>query len=99
MRRPADDNWLLDPIIISDTYGASEGKEVCSFAAYCHSSSCDKFGKGKIEDAILEWCCCQGVDFVVDGGLRFADPSTVVDMTGTKPLLLRRGKVCFSFIS
>lgn len=60
VRRPADDNWLLDPVIISDTYGASEGKE--------------------------------GVDFVVDGGLRFADPSTVVDMTGTKPLLLRRGK-------
>eukprot|EP00250_Pteridium_aquilinum_P009422 c18658_g1_i1 orf=147-1097(+) len=60
VRRPADDNWLLDPVIISDTYGASEGKE--------------------------------GVDFVVDGGLRIADPSTVVDMTGKMPLLLRRGK-------
>lgn len=60
VRRPADDNWLLDPVIISDTYGASEGKE--------------------------------GVDFVVDGGVRIADPSTVVDMTGTKPTLLRRGK-------
>lgn len=47
----------------------------------------------------LNGAAAQGVDFVVDGGLRFADPSTVVDMTGTKPLLLRRGKVCFSFIS
>lgn len=60
VRRPADDNWLLDPVLISDTYGASEGKE--------------------------------GVDFVVDGGVRVADPSTVVDMTGTTPVLLRRGK-------
>lgn len=35
----------------------------------------------------------QGVDFVVDGGERLAYPSTVVDMTGQKPTLLRRGKV------
>jgi hypothetical protein len=34
----------------------------------------------------------QGVDFVVDGGERLAYPSTVVDMTGQKPTLLRRGK-------
>ncbi|KAI5076666.1 hypothetical protein GOP47_0008731 [Adiantum capillus-veneris] len=60
VRRPARDDWLLDPVIISDTYGASERKE--------------------------------GVDFVVDGGVRMADPSTVVDMTGIVPLLLRRGK-------
>lgn len=60
VRRPSDDEWMLDPVIISDTYGTSEGKE--------------------------------GVDFVVDGGVRIADPSTVVDMTGTKPVLLRRGK-------
>ncbi|MCO5572024.1 hypothetical protein L7F22_025775 [Adiantum nelumboides] len=60
VRRPANDNWLLDPVIIADTYGASERKE--------------------------------GVDFVVDAGVRIADPSTVVDMTGVLPLLLRRGK-------
>ncbi|KAH7421334.1 hypothetical protein KP509_13G051500 [Ceratopteris richardii] len=60
VRRPADDDWLLDPAIILDTYGASEGKE--------------------------------GLDFVVDGGLRIADPSTVVDLTGAIPVLLRRGK-------
>ncbi|CAM6086165.1 unnamed protein product [Calypogeia fissa] len=51
---------MLDPVIISDTYGASDGRE--------------------------------GLDFVVDGGIRVADPSTVVDMTGAKPVLLRPGK-------
>ena len=35
----------------------------------------------------------QGVDFVVDGGQRMANPSTVVDMTGATPLLLRQGRV------
>lgn len=34
----------------------------------------------------------QGVDFVVDGGERLAYPSTVIDMTGVKPTILRRGK-------
>lgn len=35
----------------------------------------------------------QGLDFVVDGGLRVADPSTVVDMTGSYPRIIRQGKV------
>ncbi|KAM7267449.1 hypothetical protein ACFE04_009615 [Oxalis oulophora] len=34
----------------------------------------------------------EGLDFVVDGGLRIADPSTVVDMTGAYPKVLRQGK-------
>ncbi|XP_023527501.1 uncharacterized protein LOC111790710 [Cucurbita pepo subsp. pepo] len=34
----------------------------------------------------------EGLDFVVDGGVRVADPSTVVDMTITPPKLLRQGK-------
>eukprot|EP00897_Mesotaenium_endlicherianum_P006227 jgi/Mesen1/5632/ME000283S04806 len=34
----------------------------------------------------------RGVDFVVDGGVRVAEPSTVVDMTGEKPIVLRQGK-------
>lgn len=36
----------------------------------------------------------QGLDFVVDGGVRVADPSTVVDMTGKYPTIIRQGKVC-----
>eukprot|EP00850_Spirogloea_muscicola_P015036 SM000112S23978 [mRNA] locus=s112:105602:107319:+ [translate_table: standard] len=32
------------------------------------------------------------VDFVVDGGVRVAEPSTVIDMTGDKAVDLRRGK-------
>lgn len=32
------------------------------------------------------------VDFIVDAGLRVADPSTVIDMTGDRPILLRQGK-------
>ncbi|KAL2608245.1 hypothetical protein R1flu_026818 [Riccia fluitans] len=60
VRRPSDDVWMLDPVIIADLYGATDGKE--------------------------------GLEFVVDGGVRVADPSTVVDMTTSKPTLLRRGK-------
>lgn len=60
VRQRSEDDWMLDPVIIADTYGASEGRE--------------------------------GVDFVVDGGERLADPSTVIDMTGLKPVVLRLGK-------
>ncbi|XP_031739482.1 uncharacterized protein LOC101214648 isoform X1 [Cucumis sativus] len=35
----------------------------------------------------------EGLDFVVDGGVRVADPSTVVDMTITPPKILRQGKM------
>ncbi|PKA47443.1 hypothetical protein AXF42_Ash020172 [Apostasia shenzhenica] len=34
----------------------------------------------------------EGLDFVVDGGVRVADPSTVVDMTKGCPTILRLGK-------
>lgn len=34
----------------------------------------------------------EGVDFIVDGGARMPEPSTVVDMTGDRPVLLRSGK-------
>ncbi|GFZ19140.1 DHBP synthase RibB-like alpha/beta domain-containing protein [Actinidia rufa] len=34
----------------------------------------------------------EGLDFVVDAGLRVADPSTVVDMTGSFPRIIRQGK-------
>lgn len=34
----------------------------------------------------------EGLDFVVDVGLRVADPSTVVDMTGSTPRIIRQGK-------
>ncbi|XP_062192572.1 uncharacterized protein LOC133896080 isoform X2 [Phragmites australis] len=33
-----------------------------------------------------------GLDFIVDGGVRIDDPSTVVDMTGTYPTIIRQGK-------
>lgn len=35
----------------------------------------------------------QGLDFVVGGGVRVADPSTVVDMTGSHLKVMRLGKV------
>ncbi|CAL9117296.1 unnamed protein product [Musa textilis] len=53
---PSEDQWMLDPVIIADTYGP------------------------------------EGLDFVVDGGVRVADPSTVVDMTGRYPTIIRQGK-------
>lgn len=34
----------------------------------------------------------EGLDFVVDGGVRVADPSTVVDMTVMPPKIIRQGK-------
>ncbi|GFP94045.1 uncharacterized protein ycio [Phtheirospermum japonicum] len=34
----------------------------------------------------------EGLDFVVAAGTRFADPSTVVDMTGSSPQITRLGK-------
>lgn len=34
----------------------------------------------------------EGLDFIVDAGLRIAEPSTVVDMTGTVPKIIRLGK-------
>ncbi|CAI0457731.1 unnamed protein product [Linum tenue] len=35
----------------------------------------------------------EGLDFIVDGGVRVADPSTVVDMTRITPVVVRQGKV------
>ena len=32
------------------------------------------------------------VDIIVDGGVIVSDPSTVVDLTGDEPVLLRAGK-------
>ncbi|THG22549.1 hypothetical protein TEA_028629 [Camellia sinensis var. sinensis] len=34
----------------------------------------------------------EGLDFVIDAGVRVADPSTVVDMTGSFPRIIRQGK-------
>lgn len=34
----------------------------------------------------------EGLDFVVDGGVRAATPSTVIDMTKRYPLIIRQGK-------
>lgn len=56
VKYPKENEWILDPVVIADTYGP------------------------------------EGLDFVVDGGVRVADPSTVVDMTGAFPKILRQGK-------
>ncbi|CAL5380251.1 hypothetical protein CsSME_00051010 [Camellia sinensis var. sinensis] len=34
----------------------------------------------------------EGLDFVIDAGVRVADPSTVVDMIGSFPRIIRQGK-------
>jgi hypothetical protein len=41
----------------------------------------------------------QGLDFIVDGGPRIADPSTVVDMMGTNPTIIRQGKVTILYLA
>jgi len=32
------------------------------------------------------------LDLVIDGGVMFSDPSTVIDLTGSEPVVLRQGK-------
>ncbi|XP_015571990.2 uncharacterized protein YciO isoform X2 [Ricinus communis] len=56
VKGPKDNEWMIDPVVIADTYGP------------------------------------EGLDFVVDGGMRVADPSTVVDMTRVPPKIIRQGK-------
>ncbi|XAR52008.1 hypothetical protein NMG60_11006834 [Bertholletia excelsa] len=34
----------------------------------------------------------EGLDFIIDAGVRVADPSTVIDMTGSVPKIIRQGK-------
>ncbi|KAB2064702.1 hypothetical protein ES319_A09G039300v1 [Gossypium barbadense] len=53
---PKENEWMIDPVVIADIYGA------------------------------------EGLDFVVDGGIRVADPSTIVDMTRASPKIVRLGK-------
>ncbi|KAG9445990.1 hypothetical protein H6P81_012118 [Aristolochia fimbriata] len=53
---PLQDDWMVDPVIIADTYEP------------------------------------EGLVFVVDGGVRVAEPSTVVDMMGSVPTIIRPGK-------
>jgi tRNA threonylcarbamoyl adenosine modification protein (Sua5/YciO/YrdC/YwlC family) len=56
VKSPKENEWIIDPVVIADVYGA------------------------------------EGLDFVVDAGVRIADPSTVVDMTGSIPRIIRLGK-------
>lgn len=46
----------------------------------------------EIPDAATMMDMYPGIDFIVDCGAAFAEPSTVVDMTGTAPEVLRVGK-------
>ncbi|KAF7801704.1 yrdC domain-containing protein, mitochondrial isoform X1 [Senna tora] len=56
IKSPKENEWMIDPVMIADTYGP------------------------------------EGLDFVVDGGVRVAEPSTVVDMTKVPPRVIREGK-------
>lgn len=40
----------------------------------------------------------QGLNFVIDAGIRVANPSTVVDMTHVPPTIIRQGKVLVSML-
>ncbi|XP_076913422.1 uncharacterized protein LOC143572037 [Bidens hawaiensis] len=56
VRSPQENQWIIDPVIIADTYGP------------------------------------EGLNFVIDAGVRMANPSTVVDMTHVPPTIIRQGK-------
>ncbi|KAI3520676.1 hypothetical protein L1887_10126 [Cichorium endivia] len=56
VRSPQENQWIIDPVIIADTYGQ------------------------------------EGLNFVIDAGVRVANPSTVVDMIQIPPTIIRQGK-------
>lgn len=56
VRSPQENQWIIDPVIIADTYGQ------------------------------------EGLNFVIDAGVRVANPSTVVDMIRIPPTIIRQGK-------
>lgn len=89
-----EDEWMIDPVMIADTYGP----EVSLFLLYHYFSSINKYSllisfKAFTKDLKTITMVFQGLDFVVDGGVRLAQSSTVVDMTKLPPRVLREGKV------
>lgn len=56
VRSPQENQWIIDPVLIADTYGP------------------------------------EGLNFVIDAGVRVANPSTVVDMLQIPPKIIRQGK-------
>lgn len=84
VKGPKENEWMIDPTAIGDIYGP----EV--YITLTQSQRVKKlFGCSTL-------CFCfllQGLDFLVDGGIRVAKPSTIVDMTGPYPKVIREGKV------
>ncbi|MEZ4749881.1 MAG: L-threonylcarbamoyladenylate synthase [Bdellovibrionota bacterium] len=62
-----------------------------------YSTSCNRHGEPTVESALEAMATFpEGVDFFVDGGLvQNLTPSTLVDLTGPEPKVLRRGAVSF----
>ncbi|KAJ7974865.1 YrdC-like domain protein [Quillaja saponaria] len=59
----------------------------------CTSVKCPKENEWMIDPVMIaDAYGPEGLDFVVDGGVRVADPSTVVDMTKIPPTVIREGK-------
>lgn len=84
VKGPKENEWMIDPTAIGDIYGP----EV--FIALTHSQWLKKiFPCSTLCFGFL----LQGLDFLVDGGVRVAEPSTIVDMTGPYPKVIRQGKV------
>ncbi|KAG7623677.1 YrdC-like domain [Arabidopsis thaliana x Arabidopsis arenosa] len=83
VKGPKENEWMIDPTAIGDIYGP----EV--FIALTLSQRLKNiFGCSILCFGFL----LQGLDFVVDGGIRVAEPSTIVDMTGPYPKVIREGK-------
>ncbi|MCB0416896.1 MAG: L-threonylcarbamoyladenylate synthase [Bdellovibrionaceae bacterium] len=62
-----------------------------------YSTSCNRHGEAPAESAVEAISLFpDGVDFFIDGGLvQNLTPSTLVDLTGQEPKVLRRGPVSF----
>ncbi|KAJ3681264.1 hypothetical protein LUZ60_015753 [Juncus effusus] len=67
--------------------------EALEFPLICTSVRCPAENEWILDPVLIANAYEQeGIDFIVDDGIRVAEPSTVVDMTGNDPTIVRLGK-------
>ncbi|OIW02969.1 hypothetical protein TanjilG_13609 [Lupinus angustifolius] len=95
-----EDEWMIDPVMIADTYGPEKVvNQVLKSSLSFKRASLNVMVRLLLSDQEVigsnlrnNFSACGGLDFVVAGGVRVAEPSTVVDMTKMPPRVLRQGK-------
>ncbi|XP_019098222.1 PREDICTED: uncharacterized protein LOC104773496 isoform X1 [Camelina sativa] len=88
VKGPKENEWMIDPTAIGDIYGPEVYIYIYNSHSVPASRESSSFGCSTLCFGFL----LQGLDFLVDGGVRVAEPSTIVDMTGPYPKVIREGK-------